>query len=52
VKLTIGGNGRVSAADVVSGGDGKSCVAEAVKKVTFPEFSGDPMSVVYPFIVR
>jgi len=52
VKLTIGRNGRVSDANVVSGGDGKDCVAKAVKGAKFPEFSGDPMSLTYPFIVR
>lgn len=52
VKLTIGRNGRVSDANVVSGGDGKDCVGKAVKGAKFPEFSGDPMSLTYPFIVR
>jgi predicted Zn finger-like uncharacterized protein len=52
VKLTIGRNGRVSDANVSSGGDGKDCVAKAVKGAHFPEFSGDPMSLTYPFIVR
>ncbi len=52
VKLTIGRNGRVSDANVVSGGEGKDCVAKAVKGAKFPEFSGDPMSLTYPFIVR
>lgn len=52
VKLTIGRNGKVSDANVVSGGDGKDCVAKAVKGARFPEFSGDPMSLTYPFIVR
>lgn len=52
VKLTIGRNGKVSDATVVSGGEGKDCVAKAVKGARFPEFSGDPMSLTYPFIVR
>ncbi|PSM30592.1 hypothetical protein BVG81_009730, partial [Haliangium sp. UPWRP_2] len=52
VKLTIGRNGRVSDAHVISGDYGKNCITEAVKKATFPEFSGDPMSLTYPFIVR
>jgi predicted Zn finger-like uncharacterized protein len=51
IKLTIKGNGKAdaSSADGASGGD---CVAKAVKKTAFPEFSGDPMTLTYPFIIR
>lgn len=50
VKLTIGRNGKVSDANVT--GAGADCVSKAVKATKFPEFSGDPISLTYPFIVR
>ncbi len=52
VKVTIGRDGRVIEANIVSGGDGKDCVAKAVKNARFLEFSGYPMSLTYPLIVR
>ena len=51
IKLTIKGNGKADAAPA-DGGPGADCVAKQVKKATFPEFSGDPMTLTYPFIVR
>ena len=33
-------------------GAGADCVAKAVRATKFPEFSGDPISLTYPFIVR
>ena len=50
IKLTIGRNGRVS--DASGSGGGADCVAKAVKGAKFPEFSGDPMTLTFPFIVR
>ena len=47
VKLTIGRNGKVSDA---SGPN--DCVVRVVKGVKFPEFSGDPMSLTYPALIR
>ncbi len=47
VKLTIGRNGKVSDA---SGPN--DCVVKVVKGVKFPEFSGDPMSLTYPALIR
>jgi predicted Zn finger-like uncharacterized protein len=54
VKFVIGKNGRVSDASVPgkSGDPTAECVAKAVKGVRFPELSGDPQSVTYPFILR
>lgn len=54
VKFVIGKNGRVSDASVPgkSGDPTADCVAKAVKGVRFPELSGDPQSVTYPFILR
>ena len=47
VKLVIGRNGRVSEA---SGPN--DCVVKVVKGTKFPEFSGDPMSLTYPALIR
>ena len=47
VKLTIGKNGKVSDA---SGPN--DCVVKVIKGVKFPEFSGDPMSLTYPALIR
>jgi hypothetical protein len=47
VKLTIGRNGKVSDA---SGPN--DCVVRIVKGVKFPEFSGDPMTLTYPALIR
>ena len=52
VKLTIKGNGKVSDATPSGGGAGGDCVAGKVKSAKFPEFSGDPMTLTFPFIVR
>jgi len=52
VKLTIKGNGKVSDATPAGGGAGADCVASKVKGAKFPEFSGDPMTLTFPFIVR
>ena len=51
VRLTIGKNGKVSSASA-SGGAAADCVEKAVKDVKFSEFSGDPMTLSYPVIVR
>src|SRR5262249_34487406 len=51
IKLTIKGSGKADASPA-DGGAGADCVAKAVKKASFPEFSGDPMTLTYPFIVR
>ena len=47
VKLVIGRNGKVSEA---SGPN--DCVVKVVKSTKFPEFSGDPMSLTYPALIR
>lgn len=52
VKLTIKGDGRVSSASPQGGAAGGDCVAKAVKGAKFGEFSGDPMTLTFPFIVR
>lgn len=52
VKLTINRYGKVSDVTMVSGGDGKDCVARAIKDAHFSEFSGDPMSFTHEFTVR
>lgn len=52
IKITIGKNGSVSSASLSSGGGNGDCVVSAVKKVKFDQFSGDPMSITYPVLVR
>lgn len=52
VKLTIKGDGKVSSATPQGGAAGGDCVAKAVKGARFGEFSGDPMTLTFPFIVR
>jgi hypothetical protein len=52
VKLTIKGDGKVSSASPQGGAAGGDCVAKAVKGARFGEFSGDPMTLTFPFIVR
>jgi len=52
VKLTIKGDGKVSSASPQGGAPGGDCVAKAVKSARFGEFSGDPMTLTFPFIVR
>ncbi|MBL9002909.1 MAG: zinc-ribbon domain-containing protein [Myxococcales bacterium] len=52
VKLTIKGDGKVSSASAQGGAPGGDCVAKAVKSARFGEFSGDPMTLTFPFIVR
>lgn len=52
VKLTIGKDGKVSNASPQGGAAGGDCVAGKVKSAKFPRFSGDPMTLTFPFIVR
>jgi len=52
VKMTIKGSGKVSDATPSGGAAGGDCVAGKVKSAKFPEFSGDPMTLTFPFIVR
>jgi hypothetical protein len=54
VKMTIAKSGRVSDASVPgkSGDSAADCVARAVKSARFPEFTGDPQTLSYPFILR
>ena len=47
VKLIIGRNGMVTEA---SGPN--DCVVNVIKGVKFPAFSGDPMSLTYPALIR
>ena len=55
VSGVIGGGGRMQSSRVAGAfantptGD---CVARAVRKAAFPRFSGRPISVSYPFILR
>ncbi len=54
VSFTINGNGRVSTVKLKTrkfrGSYLDSCVSEAIRGWSFPKFSGDPISVDYPFI--
>ncbi len=54
VKLTIGKNGKISDASVPgkSGDPAADCVAKAVRSARFSEFTGDPQTLSYPFILR
>jgi hypothetical protein len=52
VRLTIAGSGKVTSSAPQGGAAGGECVAKAVKGARFPEFSGDPISLTFPFFVR
>jgi hypothetical protein len=52
VRLTISKNGSVSNASPQGGGAGGDCVAGKVKSAKFGKFTGDPMTLTFPFIVR
>lgn len=55
VRLTITREGAVSAAAVKGkffGTDTGTCVVTAVKKASFPKFSGKEMTITYPFILQ
>ncbi len=52
VRLTIGKDGKVTSATPSGGAPGGDCVAGKVKSTKFPRFSGDPMTLTFPFIVR
>lgn len=52
VRLSIGKNGRVSSATAsgpLAGTDVGRCVEGVARGFTFPQFSGDPMSINLPF---
>jgi len=52
-KVVIGGSGIITEADA-SGPDADTalCVRSAVMTATFPKFSGAPMPIEYPFVLR
>jgi predicted Zn finger-like uncharacterized protein len=55
VKVTIGRAGRIVNANVAglfSGTPTGSCIKSAVRAARFPKFSGEPISIVYPFQLR
>jgi hypothetical protein len=53
VALTIASSGRVASVHV-TGPDLETgnCIGVAVAKATFPPFTGEPQSIVYPFVFR
>jgi hypothetical protein len=53
VAMTVVGSGKVAHANV-SGPDGKTadCIAFAAGSATFPPFTGEALSFVYPFVFR
>lgn len=54
VEVTISGSGRVRKAvvtGVFAGTPEGSCIARTVRAARFPKFSGDPVTVEYPFVL-
>lgn len=52
VNMTVQGTGRVASARTETSGDVAQCVVAIVRDMSFPEFSGDPMTFTYPFRLR
>jgi hypothetical protein len=55
VSMSIAPNGKVQSANVVgslAGTPSGDCVVRAARAATFARFSGPPMSVQYPFVLR
>ena len=52
VTMNIQGSGRVSSASADASGDAENCIVGVVRDMSFPEFSGSPMEIAYPFRLR
>ncbi len=52
VSMTVQGTGRVASARTDTTGAVAQCVVAIVRDMSFPEFSGAPMTFTYPFRLR
>jgi len=55
VQVVIATSGRVKSAKVLgelSRSPGGTCIAKAARGARFPSFSGKPVTIIYPFVLR
>jgi len=55
VAVVIAPDGSVSSADTkgaLAGSPPGACIADAIRQARFPQFTGAPMSITYPYVGR